>query len=1238
MKLFHALLLFVITPIFSLKSMNMEQSSFTKLVNKDTIINQDFIIEGKVIDKESGEIVPYCSIYLQNTFKGTSTNEEGEFILRLDSIPIQLVFSHLSYKKQIFEVTNLQNIVIELQPFINNLNEVLLETKRKKDRYALNLAKQALNKTRNFIGNKKYGKALYRQKSKNGDVYTELSEIMFDIKYDRAGIEDWEIEEGRYALKERGVRNNNFTLLSRILKLVQPDTEDIYFPLNFNLDALYDIRTLKKIKTDNGEMAVLLFKPRSDVETPIFEGKLTIDTATFDVLKVEGKIARDDLDLIGFTHKNSTKKNYNIAYEIVYRKDSVLDVVIDNIKVNQSFDYYLNDVIQTNVETVSNLTFYEYYSPVNQKKLGKSYRGQSDWQKLNLIGYNKKFWEDNPIVKRTPIEKEVIASFEKENSFESIYLNSRDQIALSQTDISDDPFIVDLTYQLNEYNATTPVEKIYVHTNKESYFPGEEIRYSAFTVLGANHYYTIGSGVFHVDLISPENKILKAQTQSLNMGRGSGSISISKEMAPGVYQLRCYTNWMRNFESEFFFSKKITIVNNDKNIQEDVFTEREIDLQFFPEGGYAVNGLNNRIAFKAIGTDGYGKRVEGKIVDSEDNFIGNIKSINEGAGFFNLIPKEGQSYFAILNNNKKYALPAAQKEGYVMFVNNSNSRSVKVRVDATNSLKNKLFYVVGNLRNTKFYQGKFKFEDESYIEFEIPKKSLPSGVMTITLFDENNRVWSERVVFVNNNEQLIVQVKSDKETYLPREKISLEVLVTDMDGKPVSTDLSIAVTDINSGVKNINKSNIITNLLLESDIKGHIENPGQYFDNSKRATVSKLDLMMLTHGWRKIKWNKIVDEIASIKPYQFKKGFSVSGVATDLSNAPLKHSTLNLLAKSNMKYSVYSTTSNAYGSFFIDDIAHSDSTQLLFTAIKNNIPLKIKVELDEANEISPLLPLPEYKYRGNTKLREIESETISNSEIQIANNNFYEKGKITPLNEVEVIGKAREIEEKSFILGEIEPDETVIIEEYQAADFIEQLSRVPGINIIGSGLLSRVSIRGSGGPLWVVDGIPLLPDSGPDLLGRPSTSSVGVPSPTMQPPSYIPAQIATMNTDNIERIEVLKGGKAAMFGMYANNGAILIYTKSGKAIVNDYKSPEFLVKGYSGEKEFYSPKYDVKQDRHKHPDFRSTLYWKSSIEIDKNGKATIEFYNSDVNTEFQVEIETLSSYGIPGYFLNSFGN
>ena len=77
---------------------------------------------------------------------------------------------------------------------------------------------------------------------------------------------------------------------------------------------------------------------------------------------------------------------------------------------------------------------------------------------------------------------------------------------------------------------------------------------------------------------------------------------------------------------EIFFSKKITIVNNDKNIQKDVFTEREIDLQFFPEGGYAVKGLNNRIAFKAIGTDGYGKRVEGKIVDSEDNFIGNIKS------------------------------------------------------------------------------------------------------------------------------------------------------------------------------------------------------------------------------------------------------------------------------------------------------------------------------------------------------------------------------------------------------------------------------------------------------------------------------------------------------------------------------------------------------------------------------------------------------------------------------------
>ena len=105
-------------------------------------------------------------------------------------------------------------------------------------------------------------------------------------------------------------------------------------------------------------------------------------------------------------------------------------MVIDYIKIDQEFDYYNQDVFQTNVKSSSNLTFFEYYQPTSKKRLGVQFRrGKSDWQKLNQIGYNEKFWSENPIVKRTPSEEKIITSFEVDNAFENIFLNSKERIA-----------------------------------------------------------------------------------------------------------------------------------------------------------------------------------------------------------------------------------------------------------------------------------------------------------------------------------------------------------------------------------------------------------------------------------------------------------------------------------------------------------------------------------------------------------------------------------------------------------------------------------------------------------------------------------------------------------------------------------------------------------------------------------------------------------------------------------------
>ena len=84
-------------------------------------------------------------------------------------------------------------------------------------------------------------------------------------------------------------------------------------------------------------------------------------------------------------------------------------------------------------------------------------------------------------------------------------------------------------------------------------------------------------------------------------------------------------------------------------------------------------------------------------------------------------------------------------------------------------------------------------------------------------------------------------------------------------------------------------------------------------------------------------------------------------------------------------------------------------------------------------------------------------------------------------------------------------------------------------------------------------------------------------------------------------------------------------------------SPDFTILGHAAEKEFYVPKYDVKQDIHDTPDYRATLYWNPSVTTDKNGNATIEFFNSDTAKQMQLSIEGMSSNGILGSHLETFG-
>ena len=787
----------------------------------------------------------------------------------------------------------------------------------------------------------------------------------------------------------------------------------------------------------------------------------------------------------------------------------------------------------------------------------------------------------------------------------------------------ENPFITELDEHIEMYNSQNPIEKVYLHTDKDILSSGEDIWYSAYLVIGPTHSYSLESKVLHIDLISPSNEIIVSQTIKIPNGRGQGSIEIPKNLRGGIYQLRAYTNWIRNFGQEFFFVKTIKILNSETSTDLIPIHRDKTDLQFFPEGGQLVDGLTSRVAFKAIGSDGLEKKVEGNVVDSRGNIVADLNTIARGSGIFYLQPKSFERYTAVLDDGSKYSLPKIQNEGYTISIGRKNPGKITVQVQVS-ALKKKLpFYVIGLVRGQRYFHGKFEFKGKSLVKFEIPTKEIPSGVLVLTLFDEEKKPWCDRLVFVNNEEKLNITAKVKEKKFTKRNEIILDITVKDSKGLPVSSELSISITDKGQLVKDKNSTNILTHLLLQSDLRGHVSQPALLFKDRSRATLYELDLVMLTHGWRKYNWQAIWDGIFTSNVFSFSQGLTISGVANDMNNRPLRNTIFKIIAKSDNDLAAYTFKTDGYGKFLVNDFDLSGDSDIVFNAYDSkNKPLNAKVVLDSSKTALPKPQFDSYAFNGQ---KYVEDNYLEFSSVRERLDSLYYKR--IKLDEVSVTSDRIEKRQPATpsTYG-ITPDKAIYAEDYpNSLNIIHLINKMPNINLSRSG----ISAVRAGGPLWVIDGFPIYEPGAKDSIVGNNIAEVI---------SGVPSAISHIDVNSVERVEFLKPVSASIYGVRGSQGVFLIYTKNGShRTFKKVLSPKFKISGHGGVKEFYSPKYDIEPGMHDVPDYRSILHWDPNLRTDENGKATIRFFNSDNARKIEIGIEGLSSSGVPGTYLQTFG-
>jgi hypothetical protein len=785
--------------------------------------------------------------------------------------------------------------------------------------------------------------------------------------------------------------------------------------------------------------------------------------------------------------------------------------------------------------------------------------------------------------------------------------------------------------ELIENVSLTIVEKVYLHTDRDAYYPGDDIWFSAYLIDGNYGNLTPNSTNLHVELISPSGKIILSRIVRLNSGLGSGDFHLADTIKSGGYFLRAYTNYMRNSGEETFFTRRITLLNSsggdDVVSASSTFSGWKSGIMFFPEGGSLVSGVVSEVAFKAFGADGMGCGVLGEIFDDEGQHVAVIKSVHNGIGKFSFEPESGKNYYSVAitanGDTIREPLPSSFPAGVVMNVTGKKDGLLSI-VFRTNSstfvmLKGReLSLTVSKLNNTLETYSFMMSSLNSHLK--IPTQELPDGIVRLTLTGSDELPICERLVFVSNNENVSLKIETGKGVYNLRDSVSVIISLTDSLGSVNDCSLSLSAADkMFTGNHPESVSNIASWFLLESEIKGEVEEPGYYFDRSNYNRKRDLDLLLLTHGWRDFRWKYDRPE------YLTEHGFTISGrVRKKFSDTPVKNCWVSIGLFKGGNPLIKMVPVSMDGKFSLEKLDIRGRVKMIASVTGDDDKLKGWLQMDSMRYIPAdiVSDLPSGLATGNFGTSEADSlngievkrKFIQYADIKSALNRQYKLTDTIFPGEVMITARKDETYESArsrsrrYLMGT--PDREIVITPQLHAYGNPYL-------LISNRYMSRKTIPVFGlnfgliNPVFMIDGVRVSAD-----------------------------EVKSVPMNWVERIDIIDNPTASLIrGIVQVNdsttsisqGVVSIILKGNNELDNlpEYHSVNTTVSGFDEPRIFYSPCHKVSLEKDYKPDVRSTLFWKPDIVLKDQKEQLVNFYNSDNPGRIRIVAEGITGTGIP---------
>jgi hypothetical protein len=768
---------------------------------------------------------------------------------------------------------------------------------------------------------------------------------------------------------------------------------------------------------------------------------------------------------------------------------------------------------------------------------------------------------------------------------------------------------------ISKFKNALPFEKAYVHFDNTNYSAGQTIWYKAYLLSGFLPS-TISKN-FYIDWYNDKGKLIKSTITPIIASSSVGSFTLPANYEGKFINAVCYTKWMRNFDSLYFFNQIFPVVSPTTSAEKETGGITETNIQFLAESGIILTNKKNIIAFKAVNNLGFPVEIRGIIRNNIGDSITSFASIHDGMGKFQLLAEIGKTYIAewkdSFGNIHKTKLPPSQEIGVNIIIEpNKTNRKFYIQRTAETTAEMKNLILVGTMNGAVLIRANINLQDKESITSSIPINRFLTGLLQLTVLNANGKPLCERVIFVKNEDYSFdATILADTIRINKRAKNIFTIRLNDT----INANMSISVTDASSNHPPGNT--ILSQLLLKGELKGNIFNSSYYFSGKSDTIDNYLDLVMLTNGWRKYNWDQIYTAPSRISKYEKDTSYlTIKGSIKDYyAEKNKKTASINLfLLSHDSSSSMLVLPIGEDGSFSRSNMLIYDSTKIFYSTkgLKNTRAEDITITSDL------------YKTNGDDLQQMINFETDTTGFINKQN-----------------IAKQQHIVDSIMLTTNLR-EVTVFTKELSRTKLLDQKYTTGIFSGAADAAFDMSILQNKSNTQSIFD---FLTGKVPDLSVRILDGGTGkITFRGADVNFYLNENrilVSDLNDIEINSIAYIKvfnppfmGGFNSSGSTAASGGAIVIYTKKGADIVdnqNILKNSGLAFKtitGYAPVKEFYEPNYAEATLANGTADLRTTLLWRPWINLDKSNQSIkLSFYNNDITRSFRFVLEGMDSKG-----------